>query len=191
LAPLTIHAFGLFIMVFFFPLLAAVIAAGWFILHGRRPSRIVGGAVERGADAFLSQLDRDNHEDTPFGMDPNLAPETPLPGCADGSAKRWAVHCSHVVRARLGGTPTRTEANRLMVQKMCRDYMKERGMRDAHMPRHLPMAVALAFVPTKWEVEARQFEASAAVSDRDGDAGLWFRYLGWGSWGSSLEYKKK
>jgi len=107
--------------------------------------------------------------------------EKVVDGRPEAGSRAFASHVANVVRARIGGTPKRTEANRLMVQKMVRDYMKERNVRESHMPRHAPLACALVFVPTKFEVEAKKFEGTLAVRRRDEDAGLWGHVAGlWG-----------
>lgn len=149
----------------------------------RRPHGVISRSVERAAAAACSDLDDvdsigDGDEDFP------------LPWSDTTRSKRWAVHVSHVVRARLGGTPTRTVANKLMVQKMCRDYMKERGMRESHMPAHMPMAVTLTFVPTKYEIQARQLEASAEFAAREAESQVWGRRTGWFGVSRGLDYKK-
>jgi len=97
--------------------------------------------------------------------------------------RRFASHVANVVRARIGGTPRRTEANRLMVQKMVRDYMKERCVRESHMPLHAPLACSLVFVPTKYEVEAAKFEATAVADERSDDVRGWGRFVPSGAWG--------
>jgi len=81
--------------------------------------------------------------------------------------RRFASKVAHVIKGRLGYLPTRTEANRMMVGKMVRDYMREVHVREDHVSRHLPLATALVFVPTPHEIDANAMLADRVVMEMD------------------------
>jgi hypothetical protein len=64
------------------------------------------------------------------------------------------------------GLPTRTEANRLCVQRFLRDYMREERVRETHIARILPVAVGLAFIPNAQHVYERDLLATKPVRDQ-------------------------
>lgn len=75
------------------------------------------------------------------------------------------------------GLLERSEANRLVLHKWCRDRMVEHGVRPSHMAALLPLAVQLAFVPLQEEIEAAQLSATLVVHKREemmkGWCGFW------------------
>lgn len=73
----------------------------------------------------------------------------------------------------------RTEANRLMVRKFMRDFMRERGMRPTHIAQHLDVSVACFFIPSDQDILAHQVGATREAHTRDGLINtLWESYFG-------------
>jgi hypothetical protein len=60
----------------------------------------------------------------------------------------------------------RTEANRLCCREFIKKQMVLHGVRPAHIAQTLDKAVALAFCPTRDQIEAITFESTAAVAER-------------------------
>jgi len=52
------------------------------------------------------------------------------------------------------GILSRSEANRLMIDKSCRDIMRDLGVRPTQICLHAPIVTAMAFIPTNAELEA-------------------------------------
>lgn len=75
------------------------------------------------------------------------------------------------------GLLDRTVANRLMVQGWISAQMKEHGVRPSHCIRILPMATALTFVATEWDIEAKKLEATFAVHERHKQNTTWKRVV--------------
>lgn len=73
----------------------------------------------------------------------------------------------------------RTEANRLMVRKFMRDFMRERGMRPTHVAQHLDVSVACFFIPSDQDMLAHQVGATRDALTRNGMINtLWESYFG-------------
>lgn len=77
-----------------------------------------------------------------------------------GERSRMVRAASAAARVKVG-FPNATEANRLVVGRLVRDYMVERGVRPTHIQCLAPLATALCFIPTQADVEARQMLASS------------------------------
>lgn len=79
----------------------------------------------------------------------------------------------------------RTESNRLMVQHLLSGQMVEDGLRASHAAKYLPMALELCFVPTKYEIAAKDIVQHSSVREHFFDfhhAGTtpWFtRFIEW------------
>ncbi len=84
------------------------------------------------------------------------------------------------VKARKG-LLERTEANRLMVDRLVTNLMEERGMRPSHIARQKPICVSLVFVPLDADIFAKKVEASAAVANQIAlyGANWWSRWCSW------------
>lgn len=161
----------------------ATVAVGavmkWFRSRPRRFKLTVGEGEEVVAKLATRMLDED---------EPDLFPDVTTVG-GDGQEVSvpfdystmvitqvggYTGHLARLVKNRFGLLP-RTEANRLMVQSWCSAQMKEHGVRPTHGVRILPMAVALSFVATAWDIAARRLEATQEVADRALQAGVWNR----------------
>lgn len=77
------------------------------------------------------------------------------------AAKRAASH----VRAKIG-LPEYRQANVMVASRLVRDYLSECGVRPSHIAAIAPIAVALVFVPTAADIEAKQMLATAAAVER-------------------------
>lgn len=64
---------------------------------------------------------------------------------------------------------TRSEANYIIAHRYIGDRMKEIGMRVSHIQEMLPVAVELAFSPTRFEVQAKDLANSDAFLRRLSD----------------------
>lgn len=95
---------------------------------------------------------------------------------------RRAAAC---VRAKIG-LPKRSEANYLVVRKLVVEYLETiPDLRKVHYLKIVPLAVELVFVPTKYDIEARDFAGSSFVVERRADyhADRAVEVQGWGPWG--------
>jgi len=59
-----------------------------------------------------------------------------------------------------------TKANRLVAKAWIFSRMTTHGMRPSHITQTMPLAIATVFIPTIYEVDARQIETSSAVVKR-------------------------
>lgn len=83
------------------------------------------------------------------------------------------------IKAKLG-LLKRTEANVLLLQRCGRKIMEERKMRPAHIATFLPIAVELALIPNRAEVEAVQMRATSVALNREDDVkGTWLSFAKW------------
>lgn len=102
----------------------------------------VAGAKPTGGSGLLAQLV------TPSGR--------------NRAARRAAAH----VRAKVG-LLKRTEANDLVVGRLLRDYLSEKGVRPTHVVAIEPIARTYYYMPTTEDIYARQLDASrSAVEQR-------------------------
>jgi len=88
------------------------------------------------------------------------------------SRSRYAAYVARCAKAEFG-LLKRSEANRLMVTKFCRDVMRERNVRFTHISALLPLAVELTFVPTEADVLAAQLRGTHTFKRRQRDAETW------------------
>lgn len=72
---------------------------------------------------------------------------------------RMVVKAANMCRVK-HGCPTDTEANRLMCSDTIRKWMEEQGMHPAQISQAFPVAVALALIPTRADIELAQMMAS-------------------------------
>lgn len=73
---------------------------------------------------------------------------------------RWVVKAATMAKVKFG-LLQQTEANELMVSDYIRKLMVEHGVRPSHIVQLYPLAVALAFMPSRSEVEYSRLKASA------------------------------
>lgn len=64
------------------------------------------------------------------------------------------------------GVPTRNEANVLAVRRYVASLMTSHGVRPSHMAVHIPMIVAMVFVPSEAELESLALMNSAVSNSR-------------------------
>jgi len=83
------------------------------------------------------------------------------PECKPKNCQRLAV--DHA-RAELG-TVKDNAANRLVVSRVIRNFMVERGMRKTHVAYYFPVAVELYFIPTDQDVFAAEVRRTQAVRE--------------------------
>jgi hypothetical protein len=79
------------------------------------------------------------------------------------------------------GPLSECEANRLMVRRFLRDAMRKRGMREAHVAKHLDVATSLYFVPLHVEVETARLRKTLVVARLE-DALLRAQAPSWIQW---------
>jgi len=65
----------------------------------------------------------------------------------------------------LGSMGQDTPDNRRIATLRAVDIMKQRGLRETHIARSAPMAVALAFIPLPEEIAAKQVSAVLETQD--------------------------
>lgn len=79
----------------------------------------------------------------------------------------YRVHLVQRGKAKFG-TPTRCEANRLVVRKFLYDTCREDGLVARHINEHIDIATALVFVPSRRELEAAAINHTALSKLRTG-----------------------
>jgi hypothetical protein len=149
------------------------LVAWWY-----RLSRFIPMSVERHVVNVMANIDdgdfSEEEKDETF-YDPKM------------KRGRFQARLVCVAKAEFGLLP-RSQANKLMVRKFLRDYMRERGMRPTHIVQHLDVSVALVFIPSEQDVIAHQLGASKAALDRDRLINtLW--YSAYGYFGRMLGFK--
>lgn len=148
-------------------LISAIALAIWLAI---RPSiRAIPKAVEDHVTSVLAHAG-----------DENFAPEEEegafyTPGMVKG---RFQGKVVAIAKAEFGYLQ-RTEANRLMVRKFMRDFMRDRGMRPTHIAHHLDVSVACFFIPSDQDLLAHQVGASREALTRNRVINtLWESYFG-------------
>lgn len=92
---------------------------------------------------------------------------------------RFAFYMGGLAKGEFG-LMKRTEANRLVVQHWIRDKMKEHGVRPSHLSQLLPIAVAVAFLPTRADIMAAQILGSSTFAAKEEEAHGWGHVVaGW------------
>lgn len=73
----------------------------------------------------------------------------------------------------------RTKANKAMVRKFMRDFMRERGIRPTHIAQHVDVCVACFFIPSQQDMLAHQVGATRDAHTRQGIINaMWESYFG-------------
>lgn len=84
----------------------------------------------------------------------------------DQRGHRYAAFCAREARSKFGpGLRKRTEAMDMVVHKFVYDLMHKHGMRTSDIAREVPVAIALAYVPTSSDILAAKLSAASAVVD--------------------------
>lgn len=107
-------------------------------------------------------------EDTRIGFDKDgCAFEEHLDTFAVPKARRerYVRKLALIAQAEFG-LPSRTEANRLCVQRFLRDYMRKEKVRETHIARILPLAVGLSFIPNAEHVLDREMRVAQDVREQ-------------------------
>lgn len=103
--------------------------------------------------------------------------------------RKWMVA---MLRAKVG-YHKRSEANRLMVDKVVRDLLAEHRVRPTQWHLHMPVITAMYFIPSDAEIEARSLLGAGEAHRRDyihtrGDVGFTNNWSWW--WKQPLGYTK-
>lgn len=142
-------------MLIYIVIVLLCLIAWWY-----RPSRLgaIPASVEKHVVNVLANVDdgdfsREEEDDAFYRVDMKRS--------------RFQARVVCIAKAEFGLLP-RSQANKLMVRKYLRDYMREHGMRSTHIAQHLDVCVALVFIPSEQDIIAHQLGASKAAHDRDG-----------------------
>lgn len=118
---------------------------------------------------------------------PALSPGAPQPTVVGNATafRRWAAAS---IRADTV-LPSRTRANKLMVETCVKRFLEEHGVRKTHISQHLPVIVAMLFIPSKADVESRLLLGSSVAHHQDAlmRGSTWLQWF-WGT--KPLEFSK-
>lgn len=118
---------------------------------------------------------------------PALPPGAPRPTVVVHATRfrRWAAAS---IRADTV-LPTRSRANKLMVETVVKRFLEEHGVRKTHISQHLPVIVAMLFIPSKADVESRLLLGSSVALNQDAlmRGSTWLQWF-WGT--KPLEFSK-
>jgi len=64
------------------------------------------------------------------------------------------------------GTPMKSAANDLVIGRMAGDYLRRSNVRPSHIAALLPLVTQLVYLPTKYDVEAREIASSVEFAQR-------------------------
>lgn len=139
--------------------IVAAIAAGWgvnkVVSHfqsGRRRKYLSPAENATACNFVHNAFSYDNDEEPLSTSEDSPSPQS-LP------RQGYAGRVAREIKAKLGGTPRATAANRLMVQRLVADLVKEHGVRPSHAMEIIPLAVALVFIPMVSERAAQRLLA--------------------------------
>lgn len=112
-------------------------------------------------DALLTFRDAWNGDaDDPLAAPGAPANPAPLVQNPLLHAGPYSIHVAMMLKAEgLGSMGQDTPDNRRISALRAAELMKQRGLRPTHIARSVPMAVALAYIPTPEEVAAAQLPA--------------------------------
>jgi hypothetical protein len=79
---------------------------------------------------------------------------------------KFAYTVGMEVRASFGYRPEFTVEDEAVVSKRVYEHLDRIHCRKSHQPMHAPMAIKFVMMPTKWDVEAQQFNATAEFESR-------------------------
>jgi len=114
-----------------------------------------------------------------------------------GAMLRCAVATALLIRSEYNA-PTRTEANRLVVEAMATKLLRIRNVRRSDIARMLPMVVLAVFTPSADDILFRQVAGAAAVVTavergerryKSGNFSVWLRRW-WHDVPAALEFAK-
>lgn len=135
---------------------------------------------ERNGAESLMALDTATEMDTPKpGVTPLFTPDTEEtldefmarlrapPRIADGEAKymRFAALVAREVKCKMG-LPKRTKANWIVATELVNKVLAERDVRKVDRAHFAPLATQMVFIPTRFDVVARQLALSDTVQQR-------------------------
>lgn len=90
--------------------------------------------------------------------------------CRHRAARLAAAH----VRSKIG-LPKRSEANDLVVARLARDFLVERGVRPTHIQRIAPIALEFVYIPNDDDIFAAQLRQTRAVLEQvEAFEGQWY-----------------
>lgn len=157
----------------------AVILFSIFWVGKRRTVRMIDANTEWQGKVAIAELDNIVDDDGgPLGPG-----DYPVSGRMTASS-RIVQRAVAAVRNKVG-LLKRNEANSLVVRKLVVEYLDSLpDLRKTHQLAIVPLAVELSFVPTKYDIMARDIAGSRAAVERREDYGADRAYsLGWGPLG--------
>jgi len=89
---------------------------------------------------------------------------------------RYVKVLLQMVKGRFG-TPTDSDANRLVIRRFLHDYMTKRRNRPSVISKTIPQVVELSFLPDRDEVDLRICSTHPLIVERKA-----YRHRGWWSW---------
>lgn len=140
-------------------------------LHAREMARdLVDGHLESDeGTAEQSLIAHEGDADPVTGINSNKA----LPPAR--ALRRKYVHSVVAEIKSKMGTPTNTEANRLVVRRMAHDIMRDHGMRYTAIKAAIELTIASVFMVDSYEMEAKEYTALVGDRSRTG----WSSWWGW------------
>jgi len=171
---------------------AIVAAATW--VKPRAQVRRVSKSVEKRSRKVISSFETEaldeDPEDTGCPQEPGdvrvritVGGALPKPSPRFERSKIVRLAAAHV-RAKVG-LLKRTEANMMVARKLVNEFLEDRkDLRKTHWLAIVPLAVELAFVPTIYDIEARDMAGTLEWSGRrEAYAADRVVAQGWGPWG--------
>lgn len=116
------------------------------------------------AGELLATNDVDEDIGLDVGPDPGPAPA--VQEFNVGRPTKFRKHVVRLIRARVGSLK-RSEANRMMLEKVARDVMAECKVRPTQWHSHIPIIIAMFFIPSDAELEAQTLMGSSEARVRD------------------------
>lgn len=85
------------------------------------------------------------------------------------------------------GTPMRSAANDLVISRMAGDYMRRSNVRPSHIAALIPLVTQLVYLPTKYDVEAKELASTVEFAQRRKEFHLAGSRPGWFDFEPSLD----
>lgn len=126
--------------------------------YRRYTSKIIPRKVENYVDHVMADVDHVDFSDDEEGgglFYPGLK-----------GASRFQAKMVRIAKGEFG-LLERSEANRLMVRKFVRDYMREHGVRPTHIGMHVDLVVAMFFIPSHIDILSSQMQFTNTAKERD------------------------
>jgi len=78
------------------------------------------------------------------------------------------------VKAQYPHIEKRTPADNMMIEKFVRDYLKNRGTGVIEICEIAPIAAEMFWIPTKYDIRAKEAAATIAATSRTTEYGRWY-----------------